>query len=143
MAFFSGQIPSAAEMNALLQAADSAHLGAAGFLAADNGFEQVVRNPRRQIVRGAAAVPAAACQWRVEAARIPEDEGGGLSITCGAGIVEWGGWIWATPAGSVQSIKIGTKTDFDADELHYFDDEVVIVVNTYKDGFEEITEVKK
>lgn len=98
MAFFPGQIPSAAEMNALLQAADSAHLGAAGFLAADNGFEQVVRNPRRQIVRGGAPVQAAACQWRVEVARIPEDEGGGLSISCGAGIVEWGGGARATHA---------------------------------------------
>jgi hypothetical protein len=57
MAFFPGQIPSAEEMNALSQAADSAHLGAAGFLAADNGFEQVPRNPRRTVHAGASAAP--------------------------------------------------------------------------------------
>lgn len=55
MAFFPGQIPSAEEMNALSQAADSAHLGVAGFLAADNGFEQVPRNPRRTVHAGASA----------------------------------------------------------------------------------------
>lgn len=55
MAFFPGQIPSAEEMNALSQAADSAHLGVAGFLAADNGFELVSRNPRRTVHAGASA----------------------------------------------------------------------------------------
>ena len=58
MSFFPGQIPSADEMNALSGAADSAHIGAAGFLAADNGFEHVVRNPRRNPpAPGAAPAP--------------------------------------------------------------------------------------
>lgn len=37
----------AADLNRLAESASSAHLGSAGFLAVDNGFEQVPRNPRR------------------------------------------------------------------------------------------------
>ena len=37
----------AGELNELAERAESAHLGGASYLAADNGFEQVARNPRR------------------------------------------------------------------------------------------------
>lgn len=45
--FQRGTRPRAADLNRLAESAGSAHLGSAGFLAADNGSEQVPRNPRR------------------------------------------------------------------------------------------------
>ena len=53
---------------------------------------------------------------------------------------EWGGWIWATPEGSIKSISIAGSSDFQASDYFYFDAEIVIVVNTYKGkGCEDIT----
>lgn len=46
-AFLPGHRVRSGDLNDLAQVADSAHLGGAGFLSADNGAEQVVRNPRR------------------------------------------------------------------------------------------------
>lgn len=43
----------AAQLNDLARSADSAHLGAAGYLSQENGLEQVARSPRRP---GAAVV---------------------------------------------------------------------------------------
>lgn len=40
----------ASQLNELARSADSAHLGAAGFLSQENGLEQVARSPRRPIV---------------------------------------------------------------------------------------------
>ena len=37
----------ASQLNELARSADSAHLGAAGFLSQENGLEQVARSPRR------------------------------------------------------------------------------------------------
>ncbi len=45
--FLPGRHLGAGALNRLAKTADSAHLGFAGFLASDNGFEQVARNPRR------------------------------------------------------------------------------------------------
>lgn len=45
--FQRGTRPRAADLNRLAESAGSAHLGSAGFLAVDNGSEQVPRNPRR------------------------------------------------------------------------------------------------
>ncbi|MBR1608000.1 MAG: hypothetical protein IJ678_00115 [Kiritimatiellae bacterium] len=45
--FLPGQTVGASDLAALARAAESAHLGRAGFLAADNGSEVVLRNPRR------------------------------------------------------------------------------------------------
>lgn len=48
----------ASDLNDLSGRAESAHIAGGGFLASDNGFEQVVRNPRRNPpVPGAAPAP--------------------------------------------------------------------------------------
>lgn len=53
MPFFPRSRLRAADLNDVVDRADSAHIAGGGYLAFDNGFEQSVRNPRR------GAIPAA------------------------------------------------------------------------------------
>lgn len=63
MPFFPRSRLRAADLNDVVDRADSAHIAGGGYLAFDNGFEQSVRNPRRGAIpaarsAGAGAVPA-------------------------------------------------------------------------------------
>lgn len=60
MPFLPGRKITASDLSDLAMKVNGAHIGAAGFLVAENGQEQVVRNPRRQVPRMSAAASAAA-----------------------------------------------------------------------------------
>jgi beta-lactam-binding protein with PASTA domain len=50
---------------------------------------------------------------------------------------------WFTKEGSIKSISIGGNGDFKSDSKFYYDEEIIIIVNTYKDGCDDITIVTK
>lgn len=50
---------------------------------------------------------------------------------------------WFTKEGSIKSISIGGNGDFKSDSKFYYDEEIIIIVNTYKDGCDDITIVAK
>lgn len=77
----------ASQLNELARSADSAHLGAAGFLSQENGLEQVARSPRRATPVAQAAIHG--MQWRITAKKVE----GGVAVSVGAGLVAWGGGI--------------------------------------------------
>lgn len=122
--FIPGQQLGAGALNRLSKTADSAHLGFAGFLANDNGFEQVARNPRRT------TPPSKSADVRVRpfACRIGRDtadgaEDGAQALFCylppeTAGAVRFRGAVVPTDQslGTAQEpwVRLGPAAGFDA-----------------------------
>ena len=78
----------ASQLNELARSADSAHLGAAGFLSQENGLEQVARSPRRP--GSACSIFVQGMQWRITAKK---GAGESFVVSVGPGIVAWGAGV--------------------------------------------------
>ena len=50
---------------------------------------------------------------------------------------------WINPEGSIRSISVGGNGDFKSDSKFYYDEEIIIIVNTFKGGCDDITIVAK